>query len=214
MKRVVGLIAFCSMVLNVSIISNLEAKPSNVKTEKKVKRNTKIKEKKSKTVRKNQRKNKKASNTVKKKKSKSKVVANSSKINKKKDLVIIDEPIIDGSKINESSVVVDKNIKLAINTEDTKLNEKPNAIDMFSASNEDVLTRTDNPHKKDTKLLAKLDKSEEIIKEKMQQVNHNRKVYDLIRPPKKSLKNDIQITKFRDELDYYRKIYSSNLEKA
>ncbi len=211
MKRVVGLIAFCSMMLNMSVVANLEAKPSNVRTEKKIKRSpkAKVRDQKSKTVNKN-----KKSKKIQKKRKKSQAVSNSSETNKEENLAIIDEPVIDGSKINESSLIVAKNIKLAINTESPKFKKETNTPDVSSNDKEGVLAQGDYNNQEDTRLVANLEKSEEIIKEKMQQINNNRKVYDLIRPPKQPQKCNIQVSKFREELEHYRKIYSSKLKKA
>lgn len=206
MRRLVGLIAFCSMVLSASYVSNVGAVASHSQIKKKVKQSSKIQKQKLKTVKKGRRKSKKQSKKVSKKKSK--VVAIHSETNHKDDIVVFNEPIIDGSKINESSIVVDKDIKLASNDETIEAN----ATNVLSQSEEITPDQIDIPKK--AKVIAQLDNSEDIIKEKIQQINNNRKLYDLIKTPKKEIKDNIQVTKFREELKRYRKMYSSKLKRA
>ncbi len=240
MRRVVGLIIVCSMVLSTNYISNVEAVASRSQIKKKVKQSSKIQKQKLKTVKKGRRKGKKQPKKVSKKKSK--VVAIHSETNHKDDLVVFNEPIIDGSKINESSIVVNKDIKLANNDETTETNvtnvlsqneetvldqavvdkdiklasndetTEANATNILSQSEEITLDQIDIPKK--AKVVAQIDNSEDIIKEKIQQINNNRKLYDLIRTPKKDMKDNIQVTKFREELKHYRKMYSSKLKRA
>ncbi len=216
MRRVVSLLAFCGMVLSTSYVLNVEAATSRSQVKKKVKQNSKAEKAKKKVIKKTQAKRKKQSN--KKSKKKSKTVAISTK--SKDDLVVLNEPIIDGSKLNESSIVVDKDIKLA--SDDEKFadkgielasnDEKAVATNVIAKSEETILDQIDTPKK--AKLVAQLDNSENIFKEKLQQVNNNRKLYDLIRTPKKEIKDNIQVTKFREELEHYRRVYSSKLKKA
>ena len=66
----------------------------------------------------------------------------------------------------------------------------------------------------DVKLATNFDDSKKEIKEKLLQVNNSRKNFNLIRTPDKKLKNSIQVSKFREELDRYRKLYSADLKKA
>ena len=206
MRRVVGLIVVCSMVLSTSYMSNVEAVASHSQIKKKVKQSSKIQKQKLKTVKKGRRKSKKQSKKVSKKKSK--VVAIHSETNHKDDIVVFNEPIIDGSKINESSIVVDKDIKLASNDETIEAN----ATNVLSQGEEITPDQIDIPKK--AKVVAQLDNSEDIIKEKIQQINKDRKLYDLIKTPKKEIKDNIQVTKFREELKHYRKMYSSKLKRA
>lgn len=206
MRRVVGLIVVCSMMLSTSYMSNVEAVASHSQIKKKVKQSSKIQKQKLKTVKKGRRKSKKQSKKVSKKKSK--VVAIHSETNHKDDIVVFNEPIIDGSKINESSIVVDKDIKLASNDETIEAN----ATNVLSQGEEITPDQIDIPKK--AKVVAQLDNSEDIIKEKIQQINNDRKLYDLIKTPKKEIKDNIQVTKFREELKHYRKMYSSKLKRA
>lgn len=206
MRRVVGLIVVCSMMLSTSYMSNVEAVASHSQIKKKVKQSSKIQKQKLKTVKKGRRKSKKRSKKVSKKKSK--VVAIHSETNHKDDIVVFNEPIIDGSKINESSIVVDKDIKLASNDETIEAN----ATNVLSQGEEITPDQIDIPKK--AKVVAQLDNSEDIIKEKIQQINNDRKLYDLIKTPKKEIKDNIQVTKFREELKHYRKMYSSKLKRA
>ncbi len=216
MRRVVSLIALCSMVLSVGTVLTLEAAPSHGKTEKKAKLNLKTKKSKRKVIKAS--KSKKRTNKVSKKKSKTVAIATESK----DDLVVLNEPVIDGSKINESSIVVDKDIRLANNDEinefadkDIKLtsnDEESVTTNVLAQNEETALDQTDIQPK--TTVVAQLDDSEDMFKEKMQQINNNRKLYDLIRPPKKNMKDNIQVAKFREELEHYRKMYSSKLKKA
>lgn len=206
MRRVVGLIVVCSMMLSTSYMSNVEAVASHSQIKKKVKQSSKIQKQKLKTVKKGRRKSKKRSKKVSKKKSK--VVAIHSETNHKDDIVVFNEPIIDGSKINESSIVVDKDIKLASNDETIEAN----ATNVLSQGEEITPDQIDIPKK--AKVVAQLNNSEDIIKEKIQQINNDRKLYDLIKTPKKEIKDNIQVTKFREELKHYRKMYSSKLKRA
>ena len=187
-------------------MSNVEAVASHSQIKKKVKQSSKIQKQKLKTVKKGRRKSKKQSKKVSKKKSK--VVAIHSETNHKDDIVVFNEPIIDGSKINESSIVVDKDIKLASNDETIEAN----ATNVLSQGEEITPDQIDIPKK--AKVVAQLDNSEDIIKEKIQQINNDRKLYDLIKTPKKEIKDNIQVTKFREELKHYRKMYSSKLKRA
>ena len=198
----IGLIALCSIVLSVSTVSTLEAARSHKKIEKK--QNVKAKKSKPKAIKK-----------TKAKKQTKKPLKKVAVISKPKD-DFFDEPVIDGSKLNESSVVVDKNIKIASNYEkfaDIKL-----ASDDEEADTSNVLAQKNEIDQVDVQnkptVVAQLDNSEDIFKEKIQQVNSDRKLYDLIRTPKKEIKDDIQVTKFREELEHYRKMYSSKLKEA
>ncbi len=121
MRRVVGLIAFCGMVLSTNCVPNAEAAGSHNQIKKKVKQSSKVQKQKKKTTKKNSGKSKKQSKKVSKKKKKAKTVAISSKTTSQDDFVVINEPVIDGSKINKSSMVVDEDIELANNDEIDKV---------------------------------------------------------------------------------------------
>jgi len=125
---------------------------------------------------------------------------------------VLNEPIIDDTKIKKSSIVVEKNIKLASNNESKNIEKKISPIESYPSEKEKVFAQTNSV--KETKLIANLDDSKKEIKEKLLQVNNRRKTYNLIRTPDRKLKNNFQVSKFREELDYYRKLYSANLKKA
>ena len=164
-------------------------------------------------------------------------VISASDLTNRGELTTINEPVIDGSKIKKSSIVIEKNIKLASNSEKTKAENKVNSPKLQSsnktvilASNakadklekkitplkpldkEKILAHLDS--KKDINFVANLSNSETSIKDKLQQIKDNREAYNLIKTPNKDLKDNIQVKKFRAELDHYRKIYASNMEKA
>ena len=153
----------------------------------------------------------------------------------RKELTVINEPVIDKSKIQKSSIVIEKDIKLASNSIKTKVKNKVTPPKLWSsttklASNDEinktekkiaplkpldkekVLAHLDS--KKDINLVANLNSSETAIKDKLQQIKNNREMYNLIKTPNKDLKDNIQVNKFRAELEHYRKIYASNLKKA
>ena len=124
----------------------------------------------------------------------------------------LNEPIIDSTRIKKSSVVVEKDIKLANKDESKNVEEKISPIELSPLDKREVLAQNDSA--KDLKLAANFDDSKKEIKEKLLQVNNSRKSYNLIRTPNKKLKNNIQVSKFREELDRYRRLYSANLKKA
>ncbi len=131
------------------------------------------------------------------------------------DTFVLNEPIIDGTKIKKSSMIVEKDIKLASNNETKKTEKKTAAINSINLSpldKKEVLTHIDS--EKDIKLAANFDNSDLKIKEKLQQLNNDRKTGNLIRTPDKTLKDNIQVNKFRAELDHYRKLYSANSKTA
>mgnify|MGYP006908874704 FL=1 len=159
----------------------------------------------------------------------------------KKEVMLLNEPLVDGSKLKKSSVIVDKDIRLASKDEAKKIEKEVTKLNPVSASlNKDVKlasnVETINIEKKITplnlspldkekvleqvdstenaKLMVNLDNSGISIKETLKQVNDDRKNYNLIKIPSKDLKDNIQVDKFRAELDYYRKIFSSNFKKA
>ena len=158
----------------------------------------------------------------------------------KKEVILLNEPIIDGSKLKKSSVIVDKDIKLAGKGEANKSERKIVKLNPVSL-NKDVKLAANNVEttdiekkitspslspldkkevlehinlKENAKLLANLGNSGILIKETLKQVNDDRKNYNLIKIPSKDLKDNIQVNKFRAELDHYRKIFSSSLKKA
>ncbi|MBO7641841.1 MAG: hypothetical protein J6S86_01600 [Alphaproteobacteria bacterium] len=124
----------------------------------------------------------------------------------------LNEPIIDGAKLQKSSIVVEKDIKLANKDEAKNVEKKISPIELSPLDKKEVLAQNDSA--KDLKLAANFDDSKKEIKEKLLQVNNSRKSYNLIRTPNKKLKNNIQVSKFREELDRYRRLYSANLKKA
>ena len=125
---------------------------------------------------------------------------------------VLNEPTIDGAKIKESSIVVEKDVKLAVKDESKNIEKKISPIKSFPLDKDKVLTQTD--FVKNVKLAVNLENSGKEIKEKLLQVNNSRKTYNLIRTPDKKFKSNIQTNKFREELSYYRKLYSANLKKA
>lgn len=125
---------------------------------------------------------------------------------------VLNEPIINGSKLQKSSIIVEKDIKLASKDESKSVDKKISSIELSPLDKKEVLAQTDST--KNLKLAANFDNFKKEIKEKLLQVNNSRKNYHLIRTPDKKLKNNIQVSKFRDELDRYRKLYSANLKKA
>lgn len=128
------------------------------------------------------------------------------------DELALNEPIIDSTRIKKSSVVVEKDIKLANKDESKNVEKKISPIELSPLDKKEVLAQTDST--KDLKLAANFDDSEKEIKEKLLQVNNERKNYNLIKTPEKKLKNNIKVNKFREELDRYRKLYSTDLKKA
>jgi hypothetical protein len=153
------------------------------------------------------------------------------------ELTTINEPVIDKTKIQKSSIVVEKDIKLASSSEKAKFADKITP-QKLSSSNTTVklasiatmdksekkiapLKLLDNEKllnhlasEKDVNLLADLSNCETSIKDKLKQLKNYRETYNLIKTPNKDLKDNIQVKKFRAELDHYRKIYASNMEKA
>lgn len=132
--------------------------------------------------------------------------------NQVNDEFALNEPIIDSTRIKKSSVVVEKDIKLANKDESKNVEKKISPIELSPLDKKEVLAQTDST--KDLKLAANFDDSEKEIKEKLLQINNERKNYNLIKTPEKKLKNNIKVNKFREELDRYRKLYSTDLKKA
>lgn len=130
----------------------------------------------------------------------------------KRKTYTLNEPIIDGAKLQKSSVVVEKDIKLANKDESKNVEKKISPTELSPLDKKEVLAQNDSA--KDLKLAANFDDSKKEIKEKLLQVNNSRKSYNLIRTPNKKLKNNIQVSKFREELNRYRRLYSANLKKA
>lgn len=128
------------------------------------------------------------------------------------DEFALNEPIIDGTKIKKSSIIVEKDIRLASNNETKKIEKGITPINLSPLDKEKVLNHVELG--KDKNLAANFDSPDLKIKEKLQQVNDNRKTYNLIRTPDKALKDSIQVNRFRAELDHYRKLYSANSKNA
>ena len=128
------------------------------------------------------------------------------------DVFALNEPIIDGTKIQKSSIIVEKDIKLASNNETKKIEKGITPINLSPLDKEKVLNHVE--FGKDKNLAANFDSPDLKIKEKLQQVNDNRKTYNLIRTPDKALKDSIQVNRFSAELDHYRKLYSANPKNA
>ena len=125
---------------------------------------------------------------------------------------VLNEPIIDDTKIKKSSIVVEKDIKLASNSEIKNSVKKINPVNSSQLDKEKGSDQVDSEN--GITLAANFDESDVKIKEKLLQINNSRKTYNLIRTPDKKFKENIQISKFREELDHYRKLYSTNLKKA
>ena len=135
----------------------------------------------------------------------------------RKELTVINEPVIDKSKIQKSSIVIEKDIKLASNSIKTKVKNKVTPPKLWSSTTK--LASNDKVEKTEKKIaiLKPLDKEKvlAIAKEKAAALKeNNREMYNLIKTPNKDLKDNIQVNKFRAELEHYRKIYASNLKKA
>ena len=164
-------------------------------------------------------------------------VISASDLTNRDKFTAINEPVIDKAKIQKSSLVIEKDVKLASNSEKTKVRNKVTSPKVWSsnkniklATNEKVneLEKKITPLKpldkekilahldsnKDGNFVANLSSSETAIKDKLQQIKNNRETYNLIKTPNKDLKDNIQVNKFRAELDHYRKIFTLNMKKA
>ncbi len=125
---------------------------------------------------------------------------------------VLNEPIIDSSKFKKSSLIVEKDIKLASKDKTKKVEKKIAPVDLFLSKKESLEVKANSEG--DVKLALNLDDSGRTVKEKLQQINNDRKAYNLIWTPNKKFKNDIQVNKFRAELNHYRKLYSENMKNA
>jgi len=164
-------------------------------------------------------------------------VISASDLTNRDKFTAINEPVIDKAKIQKSSIVIEKDVKLASNSEKTKVrnkvtspkvwssnkniklatNEKANELEkkitpLKPLDKEKILAHLDS--KKDGNFVANLSSPETAIKDKLQQIKNNRETYNLIKTPNKDLKDNIQVNKFRAELDHYRKIFTLNMKKA
>ena len=263
MRRVVGLVAFCSMLFSVGYVSNVSAardynqlRLEQLKKDPKVveylkllkqQQNTQGNQSSNQTTRSKKKKKKKKNRTnqmtqqdsqdqdqiqtsgqttrSKKKKKKKKNRNRNNQMNQMQmsndmdssDEFVLNEPIIDNSKLKESSLVIEKNIKLASKTETKKLEKKIAAVKSKSLPKKETLVakaelKTDS--KTDVKLALNSVDSAQKIKEQLQQISNDRNTYNLIWTPNKKLKNNIEVNEFRAELNHYRKLYTSNLKNA